>query len=117
MCDFIFMIYRGKKVLDGTLESIKNTYGSDVLHVRLESDNGHVPLLERLPGVLKVTDFGMWQELRIARDFDHQQILQELMRRGRVAHFELASPSLQDIFVRIASPDDATVLKGEEVLA
>ena len=27
MCDFIFMIYKGKKVLDGTLESIQDAYG------------------------------------------------------------------------------------------
>src|ERR1700731_3302730 len=31
MCDFIFMIYRGKKVLDGTLESIQDTYGADTV--------------------------------------------------------------------------------------
>ncbi|MBC8106643.1 MAG: ATP-binding cassette domain-containing protein [Anaerolineae bacterium] len=117
MCDFIFMIYKGKKVLDGTLESIQNTYGTDVIHVRMESDNGHATSLDNLPGVLKVTDFGKWQELRITQNTDRQHVLSELMRRGRVAHFELASPSLQDIFVRIASPDEATALKGETVLA
>src|SRR5438128_42914 len=40
MCDFIFMIYRGKKVLDGTLASIQRQYGSDTLRVRLVSTNG-----------------------------------------------------------------------------
>src|SRR5207244_4181793 len=35
MCDFIFMIYQGRKVLDGTLESIQAAYGSDTLRVRL----------------------------------------------------------------------------------
>src|SRR5437879_282937 len=29
MCDFVFMIYKGKKVLDGTLESIQDAYGRD----------------------------------------------------------------------------------------
>src|SRR6266851_4383655 len=65
MCDFIFMIYKGQKVLDGTLESIQDTYASDTLHVRLDGSNGE---LGDLPGVLKVTDFGRWQELRLARD-------------------------------------------------
>jgi ABC-2 type transport system ATP-binding protein len=36
MCDFVFMIYRGKKVLDGTLESIQDAYGSDTVRVLLE---------------------------------------------------------------------------------
>ena len=35
MCDFIFMIYKGRKVLDGTLESIQDAYGSDTLRVHL----------------------------------------------------------------------------------
>ena len=38
MCDFIFMIYKGQKVLDGTLESIQDAYGSDTVRVRLEGD-------------------------------------------------------------------------------
>src|SRR3954463_7459912 len=33
MCDFVFMIYKGKKVLDGTLESIQDAYGEDTLRV------------------------------------------------------------------------------------
>src|SRR5215471_9156407 len=36
MCDFICMIYQGRKVLDGTLESIQDTYGSDTVRVLIE---------------------------------------------------------------------------------
>ena len=35
-CDNIFMIYRGKKVLDGTLDSIQSHYGSDTIRVEVE---------------------------------------------------------------------------------
>ncbi len=126
MCDFIFMIYKGRKVLDGTLEAIQRTYGTDVIRVRLES-NGHpgaagAARLDDLPGVLGVTDFGKFQELRLAASADRQQLLAALMSRGRVAHFEQAHPSLQDIFVRIASPDlkdlkDLDAVKGEGPIA
>ncbi len=114
MCDFIFMIYQGRKVLDGTLESIQQMYGADIVRVRIET-NGHPGALRagELPGVIGVTDFGRMQELRLAPGADRQQLLEALMRRGRIAHFEQAHPSLQDIFVRIASPD----MKGEEILA
>src|SRR5262245_12322281 len=98
MCDFIFMIYKGRKVLDGSLESIQDAYGSDTLRVLLEGRAS----LEGLPGVGKVTDFGRWQELRLERGADAQHILSELMQRGPVRHFELARPTLHDIFVRIA---------------
>lgn len=102
MCDFIFMIYRGRKVLDGTLESIQDAYGSDTLRVRLDNQLGP---LDAVSGVTKVTDFGRWQELRLERDTDPQEILAQLMARGTVRHFELARPSLHDIFVRIAAPE------------
>jgi ABC-2 type transport system ATP-binding protein len=102
MCDFIFMIYRGRKVLDGTLESIQQEYGTDTLRVRME---GNARALDGLPGVLKVTDHGKLQELRLDLGADPQQILATLMAQGRVVHFEQARPSLEDIFVRIAAPD------------
>src|SRR5579871_3540764 len=102
MCDFIFMIYKGKKVLDGTLESIQDAYGNDTLRVRMEGDQAN---LDGLPGVIKVSDFGRWQELQMERGADPQRILQALMSRGKVRHFELARPSLQEIFVRIANPE------------
>jgi len=109
MCDFIFMIDRGHKVLDGTLESIQDAYGSDTVRVRLEGDGDG---LEGLPGVSKVTDFGRLQELRLATGTDPQRVLAVLMERGRVRHFELTRPSLQDIFVRIARPDGVEASVG-----
>jgi len=103
LCDFIFMIYKGRKVLDGTLESIQDAYGSDTLRVHLEGPAA----LDDLPGVVKVTDLGRWQELRLDPKADTQQILAALMRLGRVRHFEISRPTLHDIFVRIARLDAA----------
>jgi len=102
MCDFIFMIFKGKKVLDGTLVSIQDEYGSDTLRIRTEVG---VSALQSLDGVEKITDFGQLQELRIAPDNDHQKILSEIMSRTRVYSFEMAKPTLYDIFLRIAGPE------------
>jgi ABC-2 type transport system ATP-binding protein len=101
LCDFIFMIHKGRKVLDGNLESIQSAYGSDTLRVQLDTP----ATLDDLPGVAKVTDLGRWQELRLGPGADSQEILSHLMRRGRVLHFELTRPTLHDIFVRIARPE------------
>jgi ABC-2 type transport system ATP-binding protein len=99
MCDFIFMIHKGRKVLDGTLESIQTRYAQDTVRVRVEGDG---TALGDLPGVVKVTEFGHWLELRLGRDVNSQELLAALMARGRVSHFEVARPTLHDIFVRIA---------------
>jgi ABC-2 type transport system ATP-binding protein len=104
MCDTIFMIFRGKKVLDGTLESIQRHYGEDTIRIRTADANG---ALENLPGVVHVNNLGRHQELRIAPGTDSQAVLRELSQRTRIEHFEIAHPSLHDIFVRIAGPQGA----------
>ena len=111
MCDFIFMIHKGRKVLDGTLESIQDAYGSDTLRVVVDGR----PQLDDLPGVLEVADCGRMQELRLARGADPQSILARLMPRGTVRHFEQTRPTLHEIFVRIAAPFTPSVspLGGE----
>jgi ABC-2 type transport system ATP-binding protein len=105
MCDFICMIYKGKKVLDGTLETIQDQHGRDVLRVRLEGKAGVAADLARIPEVEEVNDFGRLQELRVKRGTDTQAVLSRLMQMGTVRHFELARPSLRDIFVHIAGPE------------
>ena len=99
MCDFIFMIYRGNKVLDGTLADIQRSYGEDTIRL---SCAGGAELLRSLPGVELVRDLGQSQELRLA---DAQALLRDLAARTTVRHFEVCKPSLHDIFIRIAKPD------------
>lgn len=103
LCDFIFMIYKGKKVLDGTLDTIKKLYGQDVIRVRMP--NAPLQSFDGLAGVAHITDLGNIKELRLNPNADSQGILNELIARGPIEQFERASPSLQDIFVRIASPE------------
>ncbi len=62
MCDFIFMIYKGKKVLDGTLQSIKDLYGQDTL--LLQTELGASALAD-IGGIDRVNDFGQMQEVCI----------------------------------------------------
>jgi ABC-2 type transport system ATP-binding protein len=102
LCDFLFMIYKGRKVLDGTLEAIQDRYGSDTVRVRLEG-NGFDP--RAVPGVAHVTELGRLHELRLAAGAEPQQVLAALMAHSAVRHFEVARPSLHDIFVRIAAPE------------
>ena len=107
MCDAIFMIYKGKKVLDGTMDQIQEQYGTDTVRVRLAEGNVS---LEGLPGVEQITDHGRMQELRLRRGHgDTRELLTALMQRGHVQHFEVTRPSLHDIFVRIAGVEEGEV--------
>lgn len=101
MCDQIFMIHKGRKVLDGTLASIQDQYGSDTIRLRL-ADPG---ALSALGGVEKIADYGNYQEVRLTNGTNPQQLLANLASRTNINLFELAKPSLHDIFVRIAAPE------------
>jgi ABC-2 type transport system ATP-binding protein len=100
MCDRIFMIFRGRKVLDGSLESIQDQYGADTVRVRTSKG---IAALAGMPDIESVNDFGQMQEVRL--NGDPQGFLARLADRAAVYHFEVTRPSLQDIFVRIAKPD------------
>lgn len=99
LCDSICMIFKGKKVFDGTLDSIQSTYGQDTLRVKVAD----VAALQGLPGVESVVDQGNFQELRVTGD--PQALLVALAAKTRVQHFELTRPTLHEIFVRIAQPE------------
>jgi ABC-2 type transport system ATP-binding protein len=104
MCDRIFMIFRGRKVLDGTLEEIQATYGLDTIRVRTSEG---VAALGGLAGIESMTDYGNVQEVRLTAD--PQEFLRLLAARTAVQQFEIVRPSLHDIFVRIARPEAAGV--------
>lgn len=99
MCDRIFMIFRGRKVLDGTLSEIQAAYGADTIRVRTEAGR---QALAGLSGIESVNDYGNMQEVRIQGD--PQRLLQQLSAKTSITYFEVTRPSLQDIFVRIARP-------------
>ncbi len=112
MCDRIFMIFKGDKVLDGTLDSIQEAYGADTVRLRVGGDAG---LLAEHPAVERVTDMGHYQEVRLSGD--PQALLQSLVARTSVQLFEIARPSLNEIFVRIAGPEAQDAVATSAALA
>lgn len=104
MCDRIFMIFKGRKVLDGTLDEIQEAYGFDTIRVRTAAG---ASALSGMPDVKAVNDYGQLQEVHFAGD--PQVFLQHLSARTAVHHFEITRPSLQDIFVRIAKPTEGVL--------
>jgi len=100
LSDTICMIFRGRKVLDGTLASIQERYGADTVRVRVA---GGRAALEGIEGVDRVRDLGQVQEVRFRGD--SQELLARLVGKTRVELFEVKRPSLHDIFIRIAGPE------------
>lgn len=102
LCERIFMIFKGHKVLDGTLDDIQKEYAHDTARVRV---SGGAAVLAGLPSVESINDHGNYQDVRL--NGAPQAFLQQLVQKTDVHHFEITKPSLHDIFVRIARPTDA----------
>ena len=107
LCDHICMIYKGNKVLDGSLDDIQNQYGQDSLRLRFR--DGTDPD-GRLDGVSHIRNLGRFHEMRFQGE--PHQILKQAAGLGELDHFEITHPSLHDIFVRIAQPDPEDATKG-----
>ena len=101
LCDTIFMIFKGRKVLDGTLEDIQAQYPLNRLRVRLNPVGFDASILPEIESSQQV---GRYQELTLKEFGQSQHVLQQLAERATVEHFEVLRPSLHDIFVSIARP-------------
>jgi ABC-2 type transport system ATP-binding protein len=99
LCDRIFMIFRGRKVLDGSMADIHARFAHDTIRVRT---TGGAAALAGVRGVELVADEGNFQDVRV--NIDPQEFLRTLTGLTPVQHFELKKPSLHDIFVEIARP-------------
>jgi ABC-2 type transport system ATP-binding protein len=102
LCDFIFMIFQGRKVLDGTLSDIQSQYPAETIRVRIPQ---HPSLLQSLPGVAHVEQQNHHHTLKLLPNANPQTILQSLASQSPVELFEIAKPTLHEIFVRIARPN------------
>lgn len=109
MCDTVFMILNGRKVLDGTVDSIQREYPADEVKVRL-ADGAAVPT--GVPGVTAMDKRGQYSYLKLNDASATEKVLQSLAQTSRIEHFELLRPSLHNIFIRLAGDEAAALASG-----
>ncbi len=102
LCDTIFMIFRGKKVLDGNLDAIQAEYPANCVRIRFVDPHVQPPVM---PQVRHWEARGRFHELQLHSADDAPALLQQLCQRHALSHFEVVRPSLHEIFVRIAGPE------------
>ena len=110
MADEIVLIHRGKVVLQGGLEHVRESFGRNTLRLEYEGDGA---FLERLPQVREANVVNNAAELTLADGVDPQQVLEAAMRKVRIRRFELGTPSLEKIFIDQVGTDAVAV---EEVV-
>jgi ABC-2 type transport system ATP-binding protein len=96
MADEIVLIHRGEVVLDGTMDQIRGSFGRNTLHLDFDGDGA---FLRDLPDVIRATIQQHSAELSLAEGSDPHRILDAAMPRLRIRRFEIAAPSLEEIFI------------------
>jgi ABC-2 type transport system ATP-binding protein len=96
LCDRILMVDHGRSVLYGDLKEIKSRYKSNAVQVNCEGELGEIPgVIEKRPGRDYI-------ELVLDGKATPQQILETLLKRGIVVNrFEIATPPLNEIFIKV----------------
>lgn len=97
VCDDICLINRSRKILDGSLRQIKQSFGRNAVALRMEGSNG---VLNDPTLVSNIRTHSDEIEVLLAPGATPQQFLRKLVDSGaNVSKFEMIEPSLHDIFI------------------
>ena len=96
LCDNICLIDKGRVVLSGTLESVQEEYGQNGVTLRFDGDGS---FLTELPAVESFNDYGNEVFLRLQPGADPGDVLDAARARLTVKKYEVAVPSIHDIFI------------------
>jgi ABC-2 type transport system ATP-binding protein len=117
LCDAIAIIDRGRMVLTGSVPAIKRDAGRVVVRLGVAGDRD-LDWLEALPGASVLRSGVDYHEVELRDGADPETILQAaLARHEYVTCFEIAAPSIEDIFIdRVGAPINAerTLAAGVE---
>lgn len=107
LCDRIVLIDHGRTVLYGHLDEIRRKFSGHAVIVRTPN---HLP---NLPGIMQVEQHNSSAyRLNLAASMSTQEVLRNLVDGGiQVDQFEIASPTLDEIFIRVVQQAD--IERGE----
>ncbi len=115
LCDHIVMIHEGKKVLDATLDEIRTRH--DPRTIAFSPLNGlDRGLVSSLAGVESVDDGEHGVEAHLAHGADPGGVMRAILAATPVSRIEIRRPTLEDVFIEIASGRDGDAARLREAL-
>ena len=99
MCSRIILINTGKIMLEGNIETVRQQFARSELIVSAAN-----PIPKDIPGICSITKENRHQRIKIGKQYNPKAILAEMInRKVEIEHFEIAVPSLDEIFVDVIS--------------
>jgi ABC-2 type transport system ATP-binding protein len=101
LCDRIVLINKGRNVLYGNLNEIRREYAGNAVLLKVAGD------LPALNGVQAAIPHNGSTQLMLGRQMTPQDILSQLVAsHTRVEQFEIAAPTLDEIFIKVVQAGD-----------
>jgi len=103
LCDDVLMINQGKKVLDGPLKTIQQSYGKKTIILEYSGDDR---LIEQNEMVSGVNNFGNYAEIILHDNYTSDDFLRKISSHLSIHRFESARTSLNEIFISIVKGEN-----------
>jgi ABC-2 type transport system ATP-binding protein len=112
LCEDIVIINKGQSIVQGSVREVKKQHGRNVVRLKLDNDP-EARWLDSLEGIHVTKRRQDYIEMQIQANLNPNLIVEAALNHGGIINrFELAEPSLTDIFIEhvgnIALPDAAT---------
>ncbi len=110
LCDRIFMINNGVKILDGHLDEIREQFNPrTIIAEPMTADPSHAAALGAVQGVESVTDHaeGDGHELHLAEHASIDEVMANALQITHMRRLELRRATLEDVFVSLVDPGDS----------
>lgn len=101
LCDEICMINKGKLVLNGNISHIKSSYGKNTVVIEFSGENNFLNELEDIDILSKTNNRA---EFKInEKSSNNRRLIEQINNAVDLHKFELALPSLHEIFIEVVS--------------
>ena len=112
MCDYIALINKSNKILDGKLDDIKRQFRSNTFQIGLKTNQEELvtTLLNEkytvLPADFRLLNDGLKLNVQMGENESPNELLSLLTNYGEVEHFLELVPSANDIFIQAVSKNN-----------
>jgi ABC-2 type transport system ATP-binding protein len=107
ICDYIALINKSKKILEGEVNAIRRDYAPDIYEVQYSGYfNKMIATLTSDYKILDVKEFEGGSKMSIEllnKEMTNNDIISRLTNFGIIESFQKALPSMNDIFIRVVS--------------
>lgn len=110
MCDRLFLIHRGERVIYGAMDDVKREYANFKCTIYGKNDQS---TLEQLPHVERFEQTGERTVLYLSKDIHVASWLQHLPDQLDIQELSIDRISLHEIFIDIATDKNLTVEAGD----